>query len=209
MKKIIGLTGMYCAGKNYVALLLEQRGLPALDLDALGHTALETEKDAVAARFGSDIINPDGTINRRLLGKKVFGNPDELAALEAIVHPVVNRMTEQWISEQSGNCVINAALLHKSSVFNSLDFIILVNAPLPTRLRRARRRDGLSCAALLGRFARQKDFYPQYLSGNADIYKVENSGFCIKSGVSTPVRQRAHEKLKCRIDEILINEGIL
>jgi len=209
MKRIIGLTGMYCAGKNHVASLLEQRGLPTLELDVLGHEALEAEKDAVAARFGGDIINPDGTINRRLLGKKVFGNPGELTALEAIVHPVVNRMTEQWISEQSGICVINAALLHKSSVFNSLDFIILVNAPLPTRLRRACRRDGLSCAALLGRFARQKDFYPQYLSGNADIYRVENPGFRTKPGVLSAAQHRANAKLERRIDEILTNEGIL
>jgi len=209
MKKIIGLTGTYCAGKNRVASLLEQRGLPALDLDALGHTALEAEKDAVAARFGGDIINPDGTINRRLLGKKAFGDPEKLAALEAIVHPVVNRMSERWIAEQSGSCVIHAALLHKSSVFHGFDFIIIVNAPLLTRLRRARRRDGLSYAALLSRFARQKDFYPQYLSGKADIYRVENSGFCTEPGALSAAPHRANAKLERRIDEILANEGIL
>ena len=209
MKKIIGLTGTYCAGKNHVAALLEKRGLAALDLDSLGHKALEEEKAAVCALFGEDIKNHAGMIDRRMLGKKAFGDPKKLAALEAIVHPIVNRMTEQWIDGRSESCVINAALLHKSSVFKKLDFIIMVDAPFITRLRRARRRDGLSCPVLLGRFARQSGFYPQYLSGKADIYKVENPGFYVVPGVSSAALQRLNAKLECKIDEILTNEGIL
>ncbi|MCL2880384.1 MAG: dephospho-CoA kinase [Treponema sp.] len=214
MKKIIGLTGTYCTGKNHVAALLENRGLETLDLDILGHEALEREKTAVCARFGEDIINSKGMIDRRLLGEKVFGDPEKLAALEAIVHPVVNQMTEQWISEQKTSCVIHAALIHKSSVFKRLDFIIMVNAPFVTRLRRAHVRDGLSYPVLLGRFARQKGFYPQYLSGKADIYRVENPGFPHHDeqtvpGVSSAAVQHANEKLEHRIDEILANEGIL
>ena len=206
MRKIIGLTGTYCSGKSHVAALLEQRGLAVLDLDALGHQALEAAKDAVAARFGTDILNPNGMIDRRALGRKVFGDPKELAALEAIVHPLVNAMTEQWLSEQRTSCAIHAALLHKSCVFERMDFMILVTSPLLTRLRRARRRDKLSWAGLRDRFVRQKGFYPQYLSGKADIYRVENPGFCIKPGVSST---RLSRKLECRIDEILTKEGIL
>jgi dephospho-CoA kinase len=208
MKKIIGLTGPYCVGKSHTALLLEQRGLPVLDIDALGHKALEAEKKAVAGQFGADIFNSGGAIDRRLLGKKVFGDPEKLAVLEAIVHPVVNRMTEQWVSGQEGNCVIHAALLHKSSVFNRLAFLILVDAPLVTRLLRARRRDRLSWADLRDRLSRQLDFYPQYLAGKADIYRVENPGFCLKPGVSSRAVRRLQAKLAERIDEILTKEGI-
>ena len=193
---LIGLTGTYCAGKNRVAALLEQRGLPALDVDKLGHAAIESEKAAIFARFGSGLKRPDGTVDRRLLGEKVFGRPEELAALEAIVHPVANRLTNEWIAGQGGEtCVIHAALLHRSSVFEQIDCIILVSAPFLIRLVRARKRDRLPWPALLKRFASQRDFSAQYLAGKADIYRVENSGF--------------QWRLERRIDAILSREGIL
>jgi dephospho-CoA kinase len=191
---LIGLTGKYCAGKNYVAALLEAKGLPVLDVDKLGYKALETEKEAVFARFGSDLQKTDGSLDRRLLGQRVFGKPEKLTALEAIVHPPVNRMVDEWIAGISQkNCVINAALLHRAAVFDRLDCIILVTAPLLTRLLRAKRRDRLSWTAILKRFASQKDFTSKYLSVNAEIYRVENSGLS--------------RKLECRLDKIL--EGIL
>jgi dephospho-CoA kinase len=71
---LIGLTGMYCAGKNHVAAILEQRGLAVLDVDKLGYIAIENKKAAVFARFGEDVKNQDGSVNRRLLGEKVFGS---------------------------------------------------------------------------------------------------------------------------------------
>ena len=200
---LIGLTGTYCSGKNYISALLEKRGLPVLDVDKLGYEALETEKTAVFARFGGDLQRADGSLDRRLLGRKVFGKPEELAALEAIVHPPVNRMTDDWIAEKEKTgggkpCVINAALLHRSSVFNRLDLIIQVKAPFLTRLLRARKRDRLSWAHLLRRFASQKDFASQYLAVKAEIKRVENPGL---SG-----SQRLRQKLETRIDKLI--EGI-
>ena len=195
---LIGLTGKYCAGKNYIASLLEARGLPVLDVDKLGYQALEMEKKAVFARFGADLQRADGSLDRRLLGQRVFGKPEKLAALEAIVHPPVNRMTDEWTAAHNGHCVINAALLHKSSVFNRLERIILVDAPFLTRLFRARRRDNLPWTAILKRFASQKNFNSQYLAVNAEIYKVENP--------NPRCRRKARQKLERRIDKIL--EGI-
>jgi len=194
---LIGLAGKYCAGKNHVAALLEKKGLPVLDVDKLGYQVLETEKEAVFAQFGADLKKADGSLDRRLLGQRVFGKPEKLAALEAIVHPPANRLTDEWIAVQSGHCVINAALLHKSVVFNRLDCIIIVTAPLLTRMLRARRRDGLSWIAILKRFASQRKFNSQYLAVNAEIYRVENPGL---SG------SRNSQKLECRIEKIL--EGI-
>jgi dephospho-CoA kinase len=200
---IIGLTGTYCAGKNFVARLLEERGLPVLDVDKLGHQALETEKKAVLERFGEAVLNPDGTVNRKFLGAKVFGRPEELAALEAIVHPAANRATLAWIEGQNGqNRVINAALLHRSSVFAALDAVILVEAPVLTRLLRARRRDRLPWIALIKRFRSQKEFTSQYFKEKTDIYRVENRGYF--GFFARPSRTR----LENRIDEILSRLGI-
>jgi len=194
---LIGLTGKYCAGKNHVAALLETRGLPVLDVDKLGYQALEMEKEAVFAQFGADLQKADGSLDRRLLGQRVFGKPEKLAALEAIVHPPANRLTDEWIAAQNGPCVINAALLHRSSVFNRLDRIIVVAAPLLTRLLRAKRRDRLPWLAIIRRFASQKDFNTQYLAVNAEIYRVENPGL---SGSRSPYYK---EKLERRIDKVI------
>jgi dephospho-CoA kinase len=199
--KIIGLTGTYCAGKNHVAKLLEARGFPVLDVDKLGHKAIETEKEAIRARFGEAVLDAAGAVDRRLLGAKVFGKSEELAALEAIVHPAANRMTMEWIEAQGGKpCIINAALLHRSAAFPHLDVIIIVKAPMLTRLLRARVRDHLPWIALIKRFRSQRDFISQYfdktLEYNADIYIVENRGY-------------SQRRLETRIDRILSGEGMV
>lgn len=196
---LIGLTGKYCAGKNHIAAILEKRGFPVIDADKLGYQILETEKEAIFAKFGSELKKQDGTLDRRLLGQKVFGNPEKLAALEAIVHPPVNRLIESWTAKNGDRaCVINAALLHRAAVFTRLDRIILVKAPFLTRYFRARKRDRLSIKQILNRFASQKNFNTQYLAVNAEIYIVENPGL---SGIP-----KLHKKLESRIDKIL--EGI-
>jgi dephospho-CoA kinase len=204
--QIFGLTGKYCAGKNYIASLLEARGLGVLDVDKLGYQALEAEKKNIFAQFGADLQKTDGSLDRRLLGQRVFGKPENLTALEAIVHPPVNRLTEEWIAERdrAGDraCIINAALLHKSIVFNRLEKIILVSAPFFTRLLRARRRDGLSWREILARFVSQKDFNSQYLAKNAEIYIVENPGF---NGGEPSCSRKRNQKLERRFDKILGN----
>jgi dephospho-CoA kinase len=177
IKKLIGLTGTYCAGKNYIASILESRGIPVLDVDKLGHRAIETEQETIAGRFGTGILGADGSVDRRALGRLVFGRPQELAALQDIIHPTVNRRTGEWIEAQQGPCVINAALLHYSVVFTCLDCIILVEAPAWVRLLRARKRDKLPFLQLLRRFGSQKEFTSQYLNQKADIYRVENRGY--------------------------------
>jgi len=193
---LIGLTGMYCAGKNYVAGLLEKQGIPVLDVDKLGHQVLDLEREAILRRFGEDILGEDGRIDRKRLGARVFGKPGEMAALEGIVHPRVNDLTREWVLRQGERiCVINAALLHRSVVFGDVAGIILVKAPFWVRLLRARRRDALPWSAILKRFFSQRNFLSQYFLKNADIYIVEN-------GVSLGVRS-SEERLECRLKVIL------
>jgi dephospho-CoA kinase len=198
---LIGLTGLYCAGKNYVSAILEARGLPVLDVDKLGHKIIENMKGAVFARFGEDLKKNDGSVNRRLLGERVFGKAVEMSDVEAIVHPEANRLTAERVAGQNGkNCVINAALLHKSSLFKGLDCIILVTAPVIVRLVRAKRRDKLPLAALVQRLSSQKTYISQYSAGNADIFKVGNPGIGF--------RGLAGKKTARRVDTVLTKIGI-
>jgi len=201
---LIGLTGQYCAGKNYVAALLEARNIPVLDVDKLGHQALEQERAAITARFGTDILTPDGRIDRKALGSLVFGKPQDLADLETIVHPRANQLTEAWILNQGDKkaVAINAALLHRSVVFPRLRCIILVQAGLVTRLIRAKKRDKLPLLSLLKRFNSQTHFTAQYFQGNADTYIVKNRGV-----LGICARWHRHQ-VERRIDAILQREGI-
>ncbi|MCL2069808.1 MAG: dephospho-CoA kinase [Treponema sp.] len=195
-KKIIGLTGFYCSGKNHVAQFLEKRGLAVLDLDKLGHEIIEKEKEPILARFGRDILTKEGGIDRKRLGEKVFGKKEELAALEELIHPPVNRQTLAWIqARQEKACVINAALLHRSAAFELLDAVIIVEAPFLLRLLRARRRDRLNLPSLFRRFASQREFGAQFFNEKTDIYRVDNSSI-------------GGKKLDSRIDEILSLLGI-
>ena len=203
LPNLIGLTGTYCAGKNYVGAILEERGLPVLDVDKLGQRAIETQREAILKHFGDGILGPTGAIDRRRLGAKVFGSPEEMEVLQGIVHPEANRMTDRWIAEQGGKpCVINAALLHKSSAFLRLAFIILVQAPVLTRLLRARKRDGLPLGQLLTRFRSQRQFTSQYFAGKADIYVIENRGYC---GLHS---SRSRKRLETQINDIFSRAGM-
>jgi dephospho-CoA kinase len=84
--------------------------------------------------------------------------------------------------------VINAALLHRCDCFERLDTIIVIHAPLPVRLWRAKRRDRLPWAQLIRRFAAQKTFSAQYFRGNADnrVIVLENFG----SGMEKKLTER-------------------
>jgi dephospho-CoA kinase len=201
---ILGLTGVYCAGKIHAALLLKERGFEVLDVDKLGHGVIETEREAILKRCGRGDLGEDGRIDRKRLGERVFGKPEELAALEGIIHPEVNRITAEWIEARRGKpLAINAALLHRSSAFPRLDGIILVKAPLITRLLRARKRDRLSWGQLIKRFRSQREFTALYSAQNADIYIVHNRGYF---GFCSRFFNRG---LKNRIDTILSLKGMV
>ncbi|MDR1867445.1 MAG: dephospho-CoA kinase [Treponema sp.] len=172
---LIGLCGYYCAGKNYVAFLLEKRGLPVLDLDKVGHQILESEKDNICAQFGETILKKDGTVDRQQLGKFIFAHTEQRIILEQIVHPLVNQRVLQWLNEQKGNCVVNAALIHKAQIFAQLDVLIEVKAPFLLRFFRACKRDRLPLKQTLQRLWSQRTFESYYRSTRAKKYTVFNS----------------------------------
>jgi len=201
---LIGLTGAYCAGKNHVGKLIEKRGFTVLDVDKLGHVAIRESKDLLVRRFGKDILQLDGEVDRKALGALVFSKPKKLRNLEEIVHPIVNRMTEEWVMKNVGsNLAINAALLHRSSVIDRLDFILLVRAPLLVRLLRAKKRDKLPIIHILKRFASQKNFASQYLEKETDIYTVDNRA---SFGIFA---KHAEQALEQSVDAILAREGMV
>ncbi|MEO5365666.1 MAG: dephospho-CoA kinase [Magnetococcus sp. WYHC-3] len=103
---ILGLTGSLGSGKTTVAGLLKDKGARVLDSDQLARDAVEPETpgyELVVARFGPGVLLGSGVLDRRALAQRVFGDPQALADLEAIIHPQVRQLQrstlETWAAE--------------------------------------------------------------------------------------------------------------
>jgi dephospho-CoA kinase len=99
--------------------------------------------EQIKQEFGPKAFDPSGTLNRTFLATEVFGNPDRLSKLNALVHPRVGVDYAAWVDAQQHQVYVlkEAALLFESGSFKGLDKIIVVSAPEELRLRRTARRD--------------------------------------------------------------------
>ena len=172
---VIGVAGKTCAGKNVIAKNIEKLGYSHVDVDQLGHIALENEKAKLFEAFGPRIRNQDGSVNRRALGAIVFSNPEEKKKLESIVHPEMIRMVEEIIAEQQ-NVVINAAILFEMKLDRLCDIVFWVDAPAIVRFFRGLKRDKVGAWALFKRIWAQRKMNPNLFSSNADIFTISNIG---------------------------------
>ena len=95
---LIGITGCIGSGKSLASNYLQQQGFLVLNADHLGHQVLVADHPAfqtIVARFGTTILNPDHTINRKALGTLVFQSPESLSDLNRIVHPFMSLILYQ------------------------------------------------------------------------------------------------------------------
>lgn len=194
----IGLAGGYCAGKNAVETLLRERGFTCFDLDKIGHEALSLEEtmEAIAWRFGPKALGPDGLVDRKALGGLVFGDPEGLSDLEAIVHPAVYRLLRPRLETEAAagrDVCLNAALLHKMPEAKGCDFIIEVRAPLAIRVIRGCARDGLRIRDVLSRIWSQRSFRKQLRSIGRPIRALNNDGNLEKLAGKLEGLLHAHE----------------
>lgn len=180
---IIGITGPMAAGKNAAADILREKNFTVLDADVIAHSVLCEHTAQIAEMFKEkarkrhiQLLNADGSLNRRALGSIVFSGKKDLQALEHIIHPEVNRIMEEQIEKQPlASFVVNAALLHKIPIIKRCDCILYIHAPLCLRIKRVRRRDELSFFQIAARFFFQQKNFAKCKKQNADIYIVENS----------------------------------
>lgn len=143
---LIGVTGGIASGKSVVAHRLAEHGAVHIDADQLARQAVEPGTPAlaeIAREFGQEIIAPDGSLDRAALGALVFGDPDRLAMLNAIVHPAVRQLTSRRIAEAAeadpdAIVVYDVPLLVEASVdkLHPFDLIVVVHADAETRLDR-------------------------------------------------------------------------
>jgi dephospho-CoA kinase len=116
--------------------------------------------DPIVREFGSGILAADGQIDRRALATQVFGNPERLAVLNGIIHPLVVRRQEELMAEfeavePDGIAVVEAAILIETGSYKRFDKLILVTCDEAQQIRRAIKRDGLLEAEVVTRLSRQ------------------------------------------------------
>lgn len=160
---VAGLTGGIASGKSTVAGMLAESGAHIVDADRIAHEAVQPGREAwraVRSRFGADILQPNGSLDRTKLGKLVFHNRALKEDLERIVHPLVfkqmGRMLKKLAAEQAGAVVIlDIPLLIESGLHRILPLTVLVHVPEAVQRARLIRRDGLADAEALARIRSQ------------------------------------------------------
>lgn len=161
---VIGITGPTGAGKTTVLKVLAEMDFEIIDCDALYYQLLETDgklRRGLTQAFG-DVFLPDGSLDRRAVARRVFGDRSELARLNGIVFPAVSAAVEQKIK----NCLqkgvaIDAINLVESGMGRLCSATVAVTAAPDVRLKRIMERDGLDEARALARIRAQKpaDWY--------------------------------------------------
>ncbi|WP_133501218.1 dephospho-CoA kinase [Cognatilysobacter terrigena] len=150
---VIGLTGGIACGKSEVARQFEARGIEVVDADVIAREVVAPGTPglaAVVARFGADVLQPDGQLDRAALRRRVFDAPDARAALEAIVHPLVRSTIEQRCREATSPYVVAAIpLLAEGGGRASYPYfsrILVVDVPVEVQHERLIARDGIDGA---------------------------------------------------------------
>ena len=140
----VGITGGIGSGKSRVCSLLEGYGVAVYDADSRAKGLMNDSqrlREALVERFGAEVYTDEG-INRTYLAERVFSHTEELAALNAIVHPAVMDDFDLWASEQDGDYVVlESAILFEAHLEDRVDAVVAVMAPAPLRLERAMLRD--------------------------------------------------------------------
>jgi dephospho-CoA kinase len=140
---LVGLTGGIGAGKSTVARMLAERGAVILDADAFARDAVRAGTpgfERVVARFGREVVGPDGELDRAKLASIVFRDPEALRDLEAIVHPEVRRMIDEGVVANAGTdriVVLVNPLLIEMGTHRDCDVVVVVAASAATQEERS------------------------------------------------------------------------
>ena len=139
-KYVIGLTGNIAVGKSVVRQMLQHLGAYTIDADGLSHQAMQPGAPAykpIVDTFGQFIIGPDKQINRAMLGQIVFSNPQALAKLEAVVHPVVQQAINTLVTRAKQRVVVIEAIkLLEGDLAKAVDTVWVVDASPENQYRR-------------------------------------------------------------------------
>ena len=189
---VVALTGGVAAGKTTVTDILSARGARVIDADILARAAVQPGSPAlqgIQEKFGADVLDSTGSLNREALGKLVFHDPDAREALNAIVHPRVRELYKAELSaiqaETPDAVVVYAVpLLAEARSVSEFDAVIVAHAPEEVRLARLQEHRGFSEEDARARVGSQ-------VSDEARLAMADSVVDC--SGSLEETRSAAHE----------------
>jgi dephospho-CoA kinase len=177
---VVGLTGGIGSGKSTFAALLAEQGARVVDADLLGREALHPGRPAwhsVVDQFGDEVLADHSLqIDRKRLAEIVFGDRDKLAALNAIVHPVIMKGIADALDKLRNTdeiVILDAALILELGLSEGLDALVVVVADESLRKKRLAKERGMSNADIVARMRAQAS--PEEQEAKADLV-VRNNG---------------------------------
>lgn len=189
MTKIIGLTGGIGSGKTTVANYFIEKGIPVYIADDEARKITDSKKvtSKIKKIFGNEVIEKD-KVNRASLASIVFNDKEKLAQLNAIIHPEVKKHFEKWLKSKLDDKFVikESAILFESGSYLNCDAIIMVTAPLETRIERTINRDNSSRESVLQRINNQM----------LDEEKIKKSDYIIQNTILTDTYKQIDNLLK-------------
>lgn len=148
MGYIVALTGGIGSGKSTVADAFSRLGITIVDADVIARQVVEPNTPAlkaIEAHFGNDIINADGTLNRRRLRECIFTTPTEKTWLNALLHPIIHQQTQRQIADATSPYVLWVVpLLVENQLQHKANRVLVVDVSPDTQLQRTMLRDNVS-----------------------------------------------------------------
>jgi dephospho-CoA kinase len=144
----VALTGGIGSGKSTVANAFAVHGIEVVDADLIARQVVEPGMPALAAietHFGADILNQDGSLNRRALRERVFASPDEKIWLNGLLHPLIHQQTQLHLAEATSPYVLWVVpLLVENQLQSKADRVLVIDVSPETQILRTMQRDGVS-----------------------------------------------------------------
>jgi dephospho-CoA kinase len=138
-KLVVGLTGNIASGKSTVTKTMDNLGAYVIDADKVGHKLYEDDavlRNEIVKLFGSSVLDKDSKINRKELGKIVFGDKNEMNRLTSLVWPYMGLKINKKIKDNSGIIVLEAAVLYEAGWEKNVDYTLVVAVDDDLRIKR-------------------------------------------------------------------------
>ncbi|HAU4905649.1 TPA: dephospho-CoA kinase [Aeromonas hydrophila] len=145
---VVAITGGIGSGKTTVANQFAELGIEVVDADVIAREVVEPGTPAlaaIAAHFGSEVITPDGQLDRRRLRERVFTDPQAKGWLNALLHPLIRtEMQRQCAAARSPYCLLVVPLLVENRLTALANRVLVIDVDEATQIERTCRRDGVS-----------------------------------------------------------------
>jgi dephospho-CoA kinase len=178
MSFVVGLTGGIGSGKSAAAAEFERLGASVVDTDAIAHELTAAGGPAISKirkRFGAEVLDASGALDRKRMRDRVFADPAARKALEGLLHPLIREESRRRIERAPGPYVVHVVplLVESPDYRRRVDRVLVVDAPEELQLERVRRRSGLADDAVRAIVAAQAT-RAQRLAAADDV--IENRG---------------------------------